>query len=128
MKSYKEYVPKNFVRPSALVQIGRLNSRLESLNLLLIDCEIVVSGVVAVDAYHQPAFSDASVQLATIQSAFYTPALKVGERYPRITGIRSRYELDGCEVRVSLEWSEALDSESGSLPLVGEVQTRYTVR
>ncbi len=120
---YRDNRPDNFLRPSWLVQLGKVEVTELNGTLIGLKQEVILTGFEAVDVYHHAQFETLLQRRAAGMAIFYDGYFPVGDRKPHVTGISSTQGLDYFEILVTLEWSEDLYSDS-TLPLIGEVITR----
>ncbi len=120
---YQHNRPDGFVRPSYLVHLGKVD--VTALNGRYIDLrlEVTLTGFEDVDVYHQSQFDALIQRMAQVMALFYDGYFRVEDRNPHVEAISANHGLDYFEIKLAVEWSEELETDSG-LPLIGEVITR----
>lgn len=116
---YTNQVPKNFTRPSFLVEGGPLRMADADCGALDITAEVKITCFTPVDAYYNSDSAELIRRMTAVQELFAVGYLRVGDRALHVVGNTGEYFLDFAEVTVALQYQ---DDRPGAedWPLMGE--------
>ena len=117
---YQHFKPDNFVRPSFLVDLGKVQVVEMNKPYLGFSLKVTLVGFETVDPYHHSQIDTLIQRMASVLALFYDGYFPVGDRNPHVEALAGDLGLDYFEVDLTVEWSEELLDEN-TLPLMRDL-------
>lgn len=112
---YTNRVRQDFVRPSHLVELGKLQIQPENMSYEQRTLDVNMTSIIAVDDLHDSRVETLISRAETILSLFQSQYVKVGDRSITVSNAVCSFEYDFVEVKVMLTWSEEI-GENHTVP------------
>lgn len=117
---YTNLAPKNYKRPSFLVQLGGVEMLDASQACLELEVGVGVLLFTEVDNYGNSKAEELIPALAAVQELFAVEGLRVGDRVLHVTGVRGEPQLDYAQVDLAFHYQDDRPA-AGEWPLISEV-------
>lgn len=106
-KCYTEMAPKNFERPSTLIEIDEIAMERLNYSMIQVTVTVRVTCFAVVDVYHNSQFAELSQRQTRVFAQLLPGYFQVGDRALRVDSVRGSGGFDYTEVLANFEWETA---------------------
>ena len=126
-KSYVNYLPHDFVRPSCLYQQVRVSRADATRYTQLITINLTITIFAAQDAHGHMDTIALLTKQAGIMDALSTGAIFVNDRAARISSLTGGQDLDAATVDVAVEYFDTRPMSSSTADLMEDIRITYSI-
>jgi len=124
---YINLLPKDFQRPSYLIEL--LDSAMSDVNRTTVarKVEIAITGFVKIGGHYQSDVETLSETQSGVMSIFSCGYLSVRDRCIPITLVKGGNDFTECYVEITFDYFDDRPVDAGELPLIETIQTNITL-
>ncbi len=120
---YRDLAPRDFKRPSFLVECGPVKMEDAGCAALQIGLTVVITIFTAVDDYHNSHIGELQQRLMAVLELFAVGYLRVNDRALHVAGNEGDYQFDFATVRVTLSYADDRPGGEETFQAMGAVHT-----
>lgn len=107
---YRNRTPKNFARPSFLLEGGPVTQEELGGSMEQFSARVRVTAFLPVDAYKNSDADALAARMSEMMALFAGGCVRIGDRCPHVTGLMGDYGFDYAEVSAALVWTDGWEA------------------